>query len=89
MVATIWKFPLKMVADWQIVPMPKDAQIVHVADQRGMICVWAVVDPTASEQENRVLMICGTGGDCPSVSQGVHLGSTFQGELVFHIFEAL
>ena len=42
---TIWKFPLE-VKDKQQVLMPRGAVILSAGiDNRGSICVWALVDP--------------------------------------------
>lgn len=81
----IFKYPL-VVTDWQMVALPRGAEILTVQIQRGQPQLWALVDPTAPI-ERRDVGICGTGHIVPN---GVppYL-ATFQlhgGELVFHVF---
>jgi len=83
---TVWKFPLR-VSDVQPVTMPAGARILHVAEQFGDLCLWALVDPDAPK-ETRVIAICGTGHPAPD--DGRHIGSVMLhgSALVFHVFEA-
>lgn len=83
---TIYKYPLT-VADRQEIRMPDGAQILCVQVQRGMPCVWALVDP-AAPQARKAIYIYGTGHAIPA-DPGRYIG-TFQvqgGDLVFHVFE--
>lgn len=56
---TIWKFPLKF-DDFFTITMPRDAKILTVQMQHGVITLWALVDP-ASVTEERRFRIVGTG----------------------------
>ena len=81
---TIWKFPLS-VTDFQSVRIPRDAEILSVADQYGDICVWALVDPKA-ELEDRMFYIFGTGNPVNEVIPKNFLGSIQQSVFVWHVF---
>lgn len=83
----IWKFPFEITDDFEI-EMPMGAQILHVAMQREMPCIWAIVDPNAPKV-TRKFHLSGTGHPLEeSCTQYNHVG-TFQmhdGALVFHLF---
>ena len=89
----IWKFSLPIV-DRQTVTMPKDANILSVQQQSGILQMWAIVEPDA-EREPRVIEIVGTGNPMPDVTdEGLarcHIATvqTCQGRLVWHVFELL
>lgn len=83
---TIWKFPLK-VKDVQQIEMPQGTRLLSVQVQRGIPCLWALVDEQAP-REKRLIVTYETG-------HYVHDGTrafvgTYQidgGELVFHVFD--
>lgn len=56
----VWKY--KLIERMQIVNMPKDAEILTVQVQQGVLCLWALVDPDA-EEEKRFIEIYETGED--------------------------
>lgn len=70
--------------------MPKDAQILSVANQDGTLCLWAKVD--ASKQvETRFIEIIGTGNPIPQ-DMGVDrsfIGTVLMDPFVWHVFERL
>jgi len=88
----IWKFPLSANTT-QGVSMPKDAEILSVQVNRGVICLWALCDPDA-EVEDRAFAVFGTGHRYSDVIFDkfadryigtVQMGS---GVLVWHVLEA-
>lgn len=81
---TIWKYPL-MVTDCQTVRMPQGAEILSVADQRGELCVWALVDPDA-DLEDRMFYIFGTGNPVSEILPWQFVGSVQQNVFVWHVF---
>jgi hypothetical protein len=81
----VWKFPLAT-ADEQVVLMPEGAIILHVGEQQGQPCLWALVAPEAP-MVDRHIIIRGTGHDVPR-GVGAYVGSVVGGSLVMHIFEA-
>lgn len=81
---TIWKFPLE-ITGVQEVRLPRGAKIISVANQNGVICLWAMVAPD-SPLEPRIIFIYGTGHPLPEDS-GRFLGSVLQDPFVWHVFE--
>lgn len=81
---TIWKFPLA-VTDFQNVRMPKGAEILSVADQHGVVCVWALVDSEA-ELRDRMFYILGTGNPVSERLPWQFVGSVQQNIFVWHVF---
>lgn len=81
---TVWKFTLAM-EEKQGVSMPQGAKILHLAEQHGELCLWALVDPDAA-QEVREFVIAGTGHTSPTDG---HVGTALMkgGEYVWHLFE--
>ena len=85
---TVWKYELALIDEPQTMPMPAGATVVHVADQKNRLCLWAEVDPDA-EQEERRFVVEGTGH--PIDHDGVHVGTALQWvngvSLVWHVYE--
>lgn len=83
---TIYKFPLQ-VAALQQVDMPAESKILCVQIQRGVPCLWAVVERGAIHQWSRTIRMIGTGREAPGETDE-YLG-TIQiddGALVLHAF---
>lgn len=69
--------------------MPAGAEILHVHEQNGDICLWALVDPDAAK-EQRNFVVLGTGHlDDRNFSHAEYIGSSHlrDGLFVFHVFE--
>jgi len=84
---TIYKYDFE-VADTVRSRMPVGAQVLCVQMQRGIPCIWALVDPKAITEE-RTFRVYGTGQQIEKDSVGRYIG-TFQmrgGDLVFHLFD--
>lgn len=83
---TIWKYPIKTIAIQQL-RMPEGAQILTVQEQRGQVCLWALVDENG-EMESRHIETIGTGHPITGTER-VYIG-TYQlegGDLIFHVFD--
>jgi len=84
---TIWKFPFEIADDFYLT-MPKGSQLLAVAMQGDMPCLWAIVDPEAPK-ETRKFHLSGTGHELGvQYTKTMYVGS-FQmkgGALVFHLF---
>ncbi len=81
---TIWKYTLQPEGSIEI---PKDAELLTVAEQYGEICLWALVEPTAPRVE-RSFVSFGTGHDVPDDNLSYVGSAQLQGgALVFHVFE--
>ena len=83
---TIYKYDLPGDFGPFSVPMPKGADILHIAAQHDNGQLWVKVDPAAKTVQRDFVSVP-TGGDVPK--NGLHLGSftTMGGKLAFHIFE--
>ena len=86
---TIWKYVLE-ITDVQEIEVPLTATALHIAEQHGQLCMWALVDED-EETEVKRFVIVGTGNPAPRPDQGVHLGSALMhgGSLVWHVFQEL
>lgn len=84
---TVWKYPLTLETQ-PTVEMPVGAEILHVGEQYGRLCLWALVNTSAPTTPRRFL-VAGTGHDVPA-SRGRFIGTALMqdGGLVFHVWEA-
>ena len=85
---TIYKYPLKA-DEYQMITMPRSAQILTVQAQKEMPCVWALVE-TNNEPEERYFRMAGTGHLLGPKDKLLRYIGTFQimrDNLVFHVFE--
>ena len=83
----VHKYPVD-IDDYVTAQMPVGAEVIHVAEQHGRLCLWASVDPTLTLEERR-FRIAGTGHHIRGAI-GSHIGSVLLagGDLVFHVFNA-
>lgn len=84
---TIWKFELS-VTDVQQVSMPRGAKILSVADQRGVLCMWAEV-ATDEPKEPRSIRIYGTGHPMDNGDRETFIGTAQAGPFVWHVYERI
>lgn len=88
----IWKFELtrtEVGTDVSpVVEMPRDARILFVGAQHGVVTAWALVDPDVPKVR-RAFEVVGTGHPVPNNVRDF-LGSVIMhgGALVLHVFEA-
>lgn len=68
------------------IAMPSAAKVVHADVQEGHVFIWAEVD-TEANSVLRKFSYFGTGHDIPK--NAVYIGTVFQGEYVWHIYEIL
>lgn len=88
MALTIWKFPLKL-TDSQDVEMPLGARILSVAEQHGVICMWALINPHPEVgRASRQINIIGTGHPAVYEYDADYIGTvlTCGGDFVWHVF---
>lgn len=81
----IWKYELE-VTDRQIVRMPVAADLLSVANQRGKLCLWAMVDPENPNKVERDIEIIGTGNSMPEGRRSF-IGTAVIDPFVWHVFE--
>ncbi len=80
----IWEYVLE-ITDTQVLEMPKGAEILSVANQRGKLCLWAACDPD-KVPEQRTIEIVGTGNSA-IFCRRKFIGTVLQVPFVWHIFE--
>ena len=79
------KYVLSLIdADWQELAMPAGANLLHVDEQAGKICLWALIDPDG-EPEARTFTIAGTGHRVPETA--IYVGTVQVEKYVWHVFE--
>lgn len=83
---TIWKFPLS--EETQTIQMPMDAEVAHFDYQNGIPCIWAIIDPDVM-MVPRTFAIFGTSHQVPGLAEGCYVGTSQQGQFVWHLFELL
>lgn len=82
----IYKYPL-ILTDCQIVMMPVGARVLSAKEQRGELCVWAMVD--ASQQQQQLSMritIVGTGNPLPESDMGSFVDTVVTNRHVWHVY---
>lgn len=85
---TVYKYPLG-VADYQLIVLPVGAKILCVKMQRGVACLWALVDKEQTQKESVTIRIAGTGHDIEEDVEYIDTIMVAGGEMVFHFFKAL
>lgn len=85
--ATIWKFPLSLVPDYQGVQMPAGSRLLAVQLQREFVVLWAIVQDTAPMVRREIARF-GTGEKLPP-NPGEYIGTVqvSDGHLVWHYFD--
>lgn len=85
----VWKWTL-LARDLTSISMPRGGEFLTAREQRGNICVWALVDPEETRHEERTLRIAGTGHNLDN-GRFNYIDTVFLegGALVFHVFEVL
>jgi len=79
----IWKY-LIPTADKVTLRMPKFAEVIHIAEQGGILALWAIVNPDLEEEE-RIFYVVGTGHPLPHAK---YIGTVLIDPFVWHIFES-
>ncbi len=84
---SIFKYQIRRLSDVVIVKMLKGAKVISVAEQGGILCLWAEVD-VSEPMEERVFRIAGTGHNLGG-DEGRYIGSVVcsGGALVWHVYE--
>jgi hypothetical protein len=91
---TIYKYPITMSDDLEIIEMLSPARIRHVGlDPAGVPCVWAEVDTEANNRSigfgtiKRHIHIVGTGQRLPeNISALQYLGTIHEGPFIWHVY---
>ena len=83
----IHKYPLE-VRDKQQIELPKDSEILTIQTQKGIPCLWALVQ-TENSKEVRTIHTFGTGNEINIDTDNLTYISTYQlhsGSFIFHTF---
>lgn len=86
----IWKQQLSVV-DVQTIYIPRGAEILSVANQDGLLCMWFVCDPDG-QPTKRTIEIIGTGHRFEANSTSLtrkFIGTAIIGPFAWHVFEQL
>jgi len=83
---TVWKYELQ-IQDQQSVLLPAGAEVLTVAVQNGVPCLWATVDPSRGTKV-AVVQMRGTGHPMDFEGDAEYVGTLFlhDGKLVFHVW---
>lgn len=91
----VYKYDLPITDDVIEIDMPVGAQILHLGWQptnARQVQMWALVDPDPTHPvQHRRFRIYGTGHPIPNPHELRHVGTvlTFDGQLVWHVFEVM
>lgn len=83
---SIWKYLLSITNQDQDIDIPVGAKIIHIAAQSDILCLWALVDPSASMQQ-RWFRVHNAGHNVDPKLAYVGSAMFHGGKLVFHVFE--
>jgi hypothetical protein len=93
-VHTIFKYPFDIAGEFSL-DLPTGAVLLHVADQGGIACLWAMVH-TERETERRYFRVFGTGHPIEGEEQLTFVGTFQQSSpinalpsFVWHVFEVV
>jgi len=81
----IYKYPIE-VNDYPVIKMPKESTILKVDVQKGVPCLWALVDD-ANAHDNRYFYLYPTGAEIDFGKKYIGSFQMLGGDLVFHLFE--
>ena len=84
----IHKYPLA-ITGFQIVKLPVLSQILSAQMQRGVLCLWVLVDTedvAVPLNKSLEIEVVGTGNPMPDVRRS-HIGTVQDGAFVWHVFE--
>ncbi len=80
----IWKYTLE-VNDYVTISVPHGAEVLHFDNQNGKPTVWCLIEPNVTIREALNFRLAGTGH---KITDDIiqHIGTSFFGDLVFHLF---
>lgn len=83
----VWKYQI-LSAGRSVISMQAGAKVLNAQDQRGVLTVWALVDPNAS-RERRCFYVAMTGEETPRLGDAKYIATVqlTNSILVVHIFE--
>ena len=86
MMKRVFKYQLG-VSDEQVVNLPIGSRILSLQVQRGIPCIWAIVDDQEVKTSPVKILMFGTGNHISDEDAGNRFAGTIQiRDLVFHVF---
>ena len=82
----IWKYELEL-ASQQVLSLPPGADILHVGEQNGKLCMWVLLDARSTVVTDRRIGIVGTGQEIATDAKREHIGTVQIAGYVWHVFE--
>lgn len=86
MAQQIWKWSL-LIGETEV-EMPARSDILHVREQRGQCCIWAMVHPEDGRRL-RKFHVVPTGVDVPQPATYLGTCHLASDTLIFHVFEEI
>ena len=85
----VYKYPIPIAGNLDLT-LPLGAKPLHIEEQNGTVCLWALVDPSAMPTVRKFCMR-GTGHPIENDDADLdHVGTfTVRERFVFHLFEVL
>jgi hypothetical protein len=87
-IMVVYKYPIE-INDEISLALPTGARILSIQEQRGTVCLWALVDESVETREVRKLQIAGTGHIRKDLGEYIATFQLHGGALVFHAFEVV
>lgn len=85
---TVLKYPLPLYfGAKQTIVMPARSEILTFQMQGDIPTIWALVDPSEQEREERHMQIVGTGHKEVEPEGSLYIGTVQDRGLVWHLFE--
>jgi hypothetical protein len=84
----IYKYPLKL-QNFQELFLPKRAVILDVQNQRGQLCLWAMVDSNEKNLATKPIHIIGTGWEHIPQSSLRYIATVQMDDCVWHVCEEI
>lgn len=87
LVRNVYKYPLDF--GMTELKLPVGAEIIHIGEQRGTICLWVLIDPLCQNMITHRFAVAGTGHPLPKDEELEHLGTFQMPPFVWHAFKIL
>ena len=83
---SIYKTPLHLGTETQVVQIQAGAQPLKIDYQQGVPTIWWLVDPIEPLKDRKIRMV-GTGWRVDLLRKEAYIGTIYDGPLVWHYFE--
>lgn len=83
----VYKYEIKIASKFYV-ELPGEYEIIHIGMQDGKAFMWVVVDKDETDYATCEFFIYGTGHVIDQDYALMHVGTFFQAEFVWHVFES-